>query len=55
MDDKLIKKIEKGLAISYEKMVQFKKYKNTPIISMRDGKIVEIDPHSVDIDKLSQK
>jgi hypothetical protein len=34
----------KGLEDSYRKMVAFKKYKKTSIVSSLDGKIVHIDP-----------
>ena len=37
-------KVLKGMEDSYQKMVAFKKYKNTPIVSSLDGKIVHIDP-----------
>ena len=37
-------KILKGLENSYKKMVEFKKYKKSKIVELRDGKIVHIDP-----------
>ncbi|WP_255077665.1 hypothetical protein [Lacihabitans sp. CCS-44] len=37
-------KILKGLEDSYKKMVEFKKYKKSKIVEMRDGKIVHLDP-----------
>lgn len=36
------KKLRKGLEKSYEKMVEFKKYKKTPLVVSQNGKIVEI-------------
>jgi hypothetical protein len=40
-------KVAKGLEEAYRKMVEFKKYKKSPIIVSRDGKIVEIDPEEI--------
>ena len=37
-------RILKGLEDSYKKMVEFKKYKKSEIVEMRDGKIVHLDP-----------
>jgi hypothetical protein len=33
-----------GLKIAYEKMLEFKRYKKTKVVVMRDGKIVHLDP-----------
>lgn len=35
-------KIMKGLEISFQKLLEFKKQKNSPLVVMRDGKIVKI-------------
>ena len=35
-------KVMKGLEISFQKLLEFKKQKNSPLVVMRDGKIVEI-------------
>lgn len=37
-------KILEGLEISRKKMLEFKKQKQTPVVIMRDGKIVKIKP-----------
>ena len=35
-------KVLKGLEISFQKLLEFKKQKNSPLVVMRDGKIVKI-------------
>lgn len=40
-------KIKEGLEIAYRRMVEFKKYKKTPIVVSKNGKIVEISPYDV--------
>lgn len=45
-------KITRGLEESYKKMVKFKRYKNSPIVISKDGKIVKIDPDFIELDKL---
>jgi len=40
-------KIIEGLEKAYKKLIEFKKYKKTPIIVSRDGKVVEICPHTI--------
>jgi hypothetical protein len=40
-------KIIEGLEKAYKKLIEFKKYKKTPIIVSRDGKIVEISPDKI--------
>jgi hypothetical protein len=42
-----LEKIKKGLDEAFKKMVEFKKYKKTPIVVYKDGKIVEIMPETV--------
>ena len=37
-------KILKGLEITYERLVEEKKAKNSELVVMRDGKIVKIKP-----------
>lgn len=37
-------KILKGLELAYEKLIEFKKSKNSKMVVMRDGKIVFLDP-----------
>lgn len=40
-------KIVKGLEETYKKLVEFKKQKNSPLIIIRDGKVVAVDPNDV--------
>jgi hypothetical protein len=40
-------KIVKGLEEAYRKLVEFKKAKNSPLVIVRNGQIVEIDPNDV--------
>lgn len=37
-------KIIKGLEIAYEKMLEFKRQKNSKLVVIRDNKIVRINP-----------
>jgi len=37
-------KIIKGLEIAYEKMLEFKRQKNSKVVVIRDNKIVRINP-----------
>ncbi len=37
-------KILKGLELVYERLIEFKKLKNTELVVMRDNKIVRIKP-----------
>lgn len=40
-------KIVKGLEQAYIKLIEFKKLKKSPLIVVRNGEIVAIDPHDV--------
>ncbi len=40
-------KIIEGLEKAYKKLVEFKKYKKTPIIVSKDGKIVELNAEQI--------
>ncbi len=40
-------KILKGLEMAYEKMVKFKRYKNSPLVVSENGKIIEIPPDEI--------
>jgi hypothetical protein len=40
-------KIIEGLEIAYKKLIEFKKYKKTPLIVSRDGKVIEIYPDQI--------
>jgi len=42
-----VEKIREGLEKTYKKLIEFKKYKKTPIIISRDGKVVEISPDEI--------
>ncbi|MEI6185241.1 MAG: hypothetical protein WCP65_06900 [Bacteroidota bacterium] len=42
--DEFRNKILKGLEKAYERMVEFKKQKNSVIVVMRDNKIVKLKP-----------
>ena len=42
-------KIRNGLEKSYKKLIEFKKYKKTPIIISKEGKIIEISPEKITI------
>jgi hypothetical protein len=44
-------KLQVGLNLAYERMIEFKKYKKSTIIVERDGKIVELDPFTMKIVK----
>lgn len=40
-------KIIEGLEKAYQKLIEFKKYKKTPMIVSIDGKVVAIDPNKI--------
>lgn len=40
-------KIIKGLEETYRRLVVFKKRKNSPMIVLREGKIVAVDPNEI--------
>jgi hypothetical protein len=42
--NELFDKIIKGLDLSYQRLIQYKKQKNSVLVVMRDGKIVHIKP-----------
>ncbi len=50
-----VEKIKKGLEIAYKKLIAYKKYKNSPLIIMKDGKVVEISPDNIPINKNAYK
>lgn len=45
--EELSKQILKGLEKAYEKMVEFKKQKNSPLVISKNGKVVKIPPHKI--------
>jgi hypothetical protein len=40
-------KIVKGLEETYKRLIEFKKQKNSPMIVIREGKIVAVDPNEL--------
>jgi hypothetical protein len=40
-------KIIKGLEETYKRLVEYKKQKNSPMVVLKDGKIVEINPNEI--------
>ncbi len=45
-------KLLAGLHLAYERMIEFKKYKKSNIVVGRDGKIVELDPFTMEVVKV---
>ncbi len=45
--DEQTQKILTGLERSYQKLVEFKKYKKSPLIVEKDGVIMEIHPEKI--------
>ncbi len=42
VQDEFTNKVIKGLEITFQKLLEYKKQKNSPLVVMRDGKIVKI-------------
>ncbi len=42
-------KIKEGLERTYRKLIEFKKYKKTPIIVSKNGEIIELAPEEISI------
>ncbi|WP_113922486.1 hypothetical protein [Cognataquiflexum aquatile] len=40
-------RIVKGLEETYRRLIEFKKQKNSPMIVVRNGKIVAVDPNEI--------
>jgi imidazolonepropionase-like amidohydrolase len=40
-------RIVKGLEETYRRLVEYKKQKNSPMIVVRNGKIVAVDPNDI--------
>ena len=38
-------KILAGLELTYQRLIEFKKQKGTPLILYKDGKVVEVNPN----------
>lgn len=45
--DERTQKILEGLEKAYKKLVEFKRYKNSPLIVAKDGAIIEIQPDKI--------
>ncbi|MFT6203978.1 MAG: hypothetical protein ACI9V1_003190 [Spirosomataceae bacterium] len=39
-----------GFEKTYEKLIEFKKSKNSPLIIMKDGEIIELNPHGASLE-----
>ena len=43
MDNELwTEKLKRGLELTYERLIEYKKAKKSPLVVMRDGEIIEI-------------
>lgn len=40
-------KIVKGLEETYKRLVEYKKQKNSPMVVLKDGKIVAVNPNEI--------
>ena len=40
-------KVTKGLKIAHTKMIEFKKFKKTPIVISQNGKVIEVTPEEM--------
>ncbi len=45
-----IEKIKEGLENAYKKLIEYKKYKKTPLIVSKGGEIIEIPPEKINTD-----
>lgn len=45
--DDQTQKILTGLEKAYQKLVEFKRYKNSPLIVAKDGVVIEIHPDKI--------
>lgn len=48
-------RILKGLEKAFEKLIEFKKSKNSKLVIIQDDKIVRIDPHQFNIPVSKEK
>ena len=51
----ILNKINAGMAATRESIIKNARFHNTPIISWQDGKIVEIDPFSIELEEDKKK
>lgn len=50
-----IEKIKEGLERAYERLIEYKKYKKTPLIVSKGGEIIEISPEKIVINHNAYK
>jgi len=43
-------KVTKGLEEAYKRMVKFKRYKSSPIVISKDGKVVRVNADEIQLD-----
>ena len=43
-------KVTKGLKIAHTKMIEFKKFKKTPIVISSNGKVIEVTPEEMELE-----
>ncbi|MEQ9422868.1 MAG: hypothetical protein RJQ09_00515 [Cyclobacteriaceae bacterium] len=48
-------KILKGLKLAHDRMIEFKRYKNSKVVVSQNGKIVHLDPFTIEIPKDREK
>lgn len=48
-------KIIQGLEKAFQKLIEFKKYKKSPLVTSKDGKIIEISPDKISPASYSHK
>ena len=46
--EEFLEKVCKGLELSKKRLIEFKRYKKSPLIVSQDGKIVEIDVNTIE-------
>ena len=46
--EELLEKVCKGLELSKKRLIEYKRYKKSPLIVSKDGKIVEIDVNTIE-------
>ncbi|TGE19300.1 hypothetical protein [Hymenobacter elongatus] len=39
--------VRKGLLVASENLLAFKRYKKTPVVIIRDGQVVEVEPDAL--------
>lgn len=45
--DYIHQQVRKGLLVASENMLAFKRYKQTPVVIVRDGQVVEVAPDAL--------